>query len=240
MLVFLSGITAVFLVKETNYISIPVSVLLILLSTYNWVISGGLLGVSDANLVAILIIVAMINKGKILVWMVSAVLFVQFALIATWNFSFEWLEPWVSEPTTNLFNYRIMALLITIGMVFLAFQYNKEKSRQLKRRKELSERMNEMREENQNLFEQEKEMVALNKVLENKILIRKEELLINNRMIENYLNLSLTQIEPSMHEVTKMIENTALDGQYSDLLKQTGDKLTNSFETIQSKVMPFQ
>ncbi|MCV9389539.1 hypothetical protein [Reichenbachiella ulvae] len=56
--------------------------------------------------------------------------------------------------------------------------------------------MNEMREENQNLFEQEKEMVALNKVLENKILIRKEELLINNQMIENYLNLSLTQNKP--------------------------------------------
>lgn len=218
-----------------TYLGLVFGVLFTILNAFLWIHNGGLERLADESMIAALLVAAVLNQKERMKWMVGFVLLTQLVLLVVWEFRYDWISEWVGELGYQVLRYQVVMVLVTLGMVYFAYQYDSERKKQWNRKGQLHETMAEIRKENIKLEEQEKELSKLNALLERKVKNRREELRRQNQSIEQYIELSTSKISPSLDAITDYIAKSEFYSSYGTLLKKSGANLVDSFIKIQNK-----
>ncbi|UXP31103.1 hypothetical protein N6H18_12155 [Reichenbachiella agarivorans] len=209
------------------------AIIFTLLNTFLWFANGGLTGFVEQSIIVSIIVGAIITRGRLQLVLIGFALVIEVLTLLIWDYKYDWIESIVGEQGRSIVKFQIMMVLVTIGMIYVAFQYQQDHQILRGRKYELQQKMAEIRKENDNLFEQQKELNEINAVLEERINRRKFELCQNNNSIEKYIVLSRSQISPSLEEISKKISGSQFYGEYGQLLKKSGRNLIKSFIEIE-------
>ncbi len=227
--VFSVSIVATLMVEDTNKVSIPLSVILLILVSVSWVMSGGIEGLSEVNMIAVLVIFAMINKGRVLLLFVSLAFISQLTLVLLWEYDFELIEFLYVITTTKHSIYQVMIVLLAIGITYFAYRYEQERRRQLGTGAQLQQRVKELEIGNHKLEQQEEELHNWNEVLQGKIKTRSIELKKSNQSICAFLQVNTKEVEPELNKITNRIEKIDKFDDYISLLKTSGRRLNQAY-----------
>ncbi|MGL1887070.1 MAG: hypothetical protein OCD76_11210 [Reichenbachiella sp.] len=211
------------------------SVILVMLLSVNWIMSGGIEGVSEMNLILILVTMAMINKGRIMVLFVALVFISIITLVLLWEFNFELIQPLFVAISTNVDKYQMTIVMSAIGVGYLAYRYEYERRQQLKTGSELQQRVKELEIENRKLELKEMELKRWNNVLYDRIKVRSKELKRSNESIQSFLSVNTEGIRPKIMSTIGCIDEIQLADKYVDLLKESGAKLNKAQQDITPK-----
>jgi len=237
--VFLSAFIFTFYVNNLRILSVPFSIILLVLVSISWVNTGGLTGKSEYNLLSMIFLMAMIHTRGTLLIFVSFVLLSQVLLTMVWEFNHSFFSSFEIFTTTGLMNYALVVVLVTGALAYLRFRFDQESLHLTSRKNQLQLGIEEIALENGKLEKQKKELNQTNALLESKILQRTKELSLSNDALTQYLNVSTHEIEPLVKSTIEAIGKLSnrLDSKlYSLWLFNSGNSLKMAFEQVKNKI----
>lgn len=237
--VFLLLLITSYYVQRIKWLTIPFSIVLWIMVSVSFINTGGIYGMSEYNLLAIIIVMAMIHNGKMMQSFVLLILSTLILLTVSWEFGFSFLAWFDQIPTTGYMNYLIIVLLSTVALSYLVFKSGEEERRLNTNRTEMQLRIQEIEIENTRLERQKKELNRVNDWLESRINERSSELKKSNQSIEEFLDISVMEFRPSVQATVQDIadlKGKKLDDPFFELLGNSGEKLDSAFDAVKRKI----
>lgn len=197
---------------KLNYISIPFSIILGVLVSVNWLVTGGIEGTAEYNMVAIFFLFAMLFRGTTLLLFLFFLALDQVFLLYLWYEKTDLIQKYiyplgggVLSPTEPI-HFVLMAVAVTISMFYLKNKFDDRRIHLEQKKYELSVKSLELDEQNWLLSEQKKELELINEMLEEKVDARASELSHQNGAIEEYLYVSLKGINDPLQKTFESID----------------------------------
>lgn len=228
-------IVATLMRHESRVTSFGLSMLFVVMFSYNWISRNGLISTSDVNYIAGLIMVATINRGRYLKSGLVIALSIISLTVVTWIVApdtFDFLDKF---PTQQVYKYQMVVLLVTIFIVYWANQYEHDHGEKLKQSELISIKIEELERENKKLEIQQRELEQVNEKLENMVQERVESLTNSNRQISEFLDVNSNEITPTIDQLLKDIKTAEgrMDATtHLAWLSKSGAKLDMAFQEV--------
>ncbi|WP_143519918.1 hypothetical protein [Reichenbachiella sp. 5M10] len=224
-----------FVVERINYISVPLSVFLLVVMSMLWIYTGGLVAISEFSFMAVMVIIGMINRGIWVIVLTGLACMAQLVLVYVWYFQFDLISEMVLPYIYNVRFFQVTLFVVATSFIYMTYRYGIETEKQLQREEELSQGIEDLEIENVRLEEQEQELSRMNKLLERKVSDRSSELSGSNQSIRDYLEVSSHEITPGVQRLTRLIDEMNSEHELYGLLQQSVVELSRAVQSNKVK-----
>lgn len=224
---------------KLNYYLIPLCSLILVLLPLTWISSGGLASNNEYQIIGAIFFFSAILNGRWLVFFVSAAILVEIAVLYVWHNHISCVSALLKEPSMQSDHFMMMAVAVTVIVVFLKHRICAKRQLLDDQRDILSLKLEELAQQTTRIKEQKKELEKINKQLELKVEERSEELSKRNESLRSYMNMSLKQINAPLHSILDSVaEITRLDQNHEivKLLTDSGIELERSVKAMADRL----
>ncbi|SMD32209.1 hypothetical protein SAMN04488029_0551 [Reichenbachiella faecimaris] len=237
-LIFLSPLILLRLKVRFEFIAVPFSFLMISFLCLNWIVLDGISGMGEYYFIGGMILIALINNGKWLVFFVSSCVLLEIGLLYIAIFRSDLMNE--SNPDDqNIYHYLWITIVVTIALLYHKAQFDFKRQSLRENKKNLELKVKALERRNIQLEEQKEMLQQSNDWLEKNITQRSEKLMNQRKSIEQYLSVTLFEIGPFLESTVQSIKG--LDAKtkktpMGSLLMQSTDHLQSAIQSVTNKV----
>ena len=220
-----------------NLIAVPFCVILGVLASINWLSTGGYEGTAEYNMIALFFLYALVFKGSLLFLFVGLLILDQILLVYIWIDRQDivmMLNDSAPIPQESL-HFVIVVMAVSISMVYLKNRFDDKRLDLQDKSLELGERSYELDYQNQLLMNKKYELEQINSILEIKVAERSSELKAQNKAIEQYFEVSLSDINAPLrhtHDAIYKLKFKHDQNPLVQLLIQSATELSESVKGL--------
>jgi hypothetical protein len=237
---FLLVVILTFYSIPIRWITIPFSIFVIVLLSYGWINTGGLLGVSEYNYIALIAIISLVHSGRVMFYFIVGLILIEMMLLWLWNFNYQFIESLIeNEYSNDSVQYSAIVIAFTLCFLYLMYQYDLNRKKLEERKAELQLAIKEVKDENQLIEKRKAEIRIINEDLEDKIISRKRQLDERNIKLKSFLRLNVDEFDPPFKKMLVKLMKVKSDNNKSEavqLLLKSSNALEKVYGTIAKEV----
>lgn len=221
-----------------EFVAIPFSFLMIGFLCANWLVLNGIEGMAEYYFIGGMVLIALINNGKWLVFFISLCVVSTGALLYVEIFKNDWM-PEANLNDLNVYHYLWITAVITIALLYHKGQFDNKREELKNNREDLERKVEILKNQNDQLEEQKIMLQQSNDWLEKNIQQRSEKLLEQRESIERYLSVTLFEIGPYLESTAHSIQNLDSNTKKTpmgSLLVESLTHLQQAINSVNSKV----
>lgn len=221
-----------------EYIVVPFSFLMLAFLCLNWIVLDGLGGKGEYYFIGGMILIALINKGKWLVFFVVSCLVLEIGLLYLTIFEDHIFNERNPEDL-SVYHYLWVSVVITAALLYHKAQFDSKREELRNNKRSLESKIHRLESQNIQLEEQQFLLQKSNEWLEQNIKQRSDRLLHQRESIEQYLSVTLFEIGPYLESTVNSIEKldkSTKQTPMGTLLMQSADHLEEAIRSVTSKV----
>lgn len=218
---------------------IPFLLALIIAMSVNWLSTGGLNGTGEYHFMMLFILVAMILRGWLMVSFLSLLVIVEVSLIYMDTYNSSWLNSLregMEIGSMGGMHFLIMVVVVMFAMVYLKDRFERERLTLKKKGRNLKSKLLQIDEQNRVLMQQKRELEEVRDLLEQKVKERTAQLDDRNKALEEYWQLSLSEINHPLKVTVRSINDIKVGSEKSneliDMLAESGEELLHSIKDV--------
>ncbi|MGL1887073.1 MAG: hypothetical protein OCD76_11225 [Reichenbachiella sp.] len=221
-------------IRSVRFVGILWTLIFVVLSSVAFIMMNGLQGVEENGLIGCMMLVAMLNSGRVLRVLIGMVVVIQLMLVVLLEYHSDFFSS-INFLVGDNYQFQLLIVYITTVLLFFSQQYLKQKGYQISKKKNLHMVMSEIHDGNLTMEKQEVELRKINERLEKGVKERSHELRENNKALNSYLNVSNSEIAPAVKDLVSYIEESDFSNDLNDMLLESGKKLNEAFMSIEQE-----
>ncbi|UXX78994.1 hypothetical protein N7E81_16695 [Reichenbachiella carrageenanivorans] len=221
-----------------EYITVPFSFLVMAFLFANWIVLNGLNGTGEYYFLGGMVLMALIHKGRWLIFFVTLSVLLEIGLLYIWIFRSDWMN-YGSVNFQNTRHYLWIMIVVTTALLYHKTQFDIKRENLRKKRKNLESKIETLDRQNIQLEEQKKMLQLSNEWLEENIKQRSDKLLHQRKSIEQYLSVTLFEIGPYLESTVESIDkldHKTKETTMGSLLIQSVDHLQLAIKSVTDKL----
>lgn len=221
-----------------EYIAVPFSFLMVGFLCANWIILNGIRGMGEYYFIGGMILIALINNGKWLVFFVVSCVLLEVGLLYVAIFRTD-LMPQINEDDKNIYHYLWITVVVTVALLYHKSQFDSKRQDLKSNQKSLESKIETLESQNVQLEQQKALLQKSNDWLEENIKQRSEKLIGQRASIEKYLSVTLFEIGPYLESTVNSIDQLDKGTKQTPmgtLLMESADHLQSAIRAVTSKL----
>ena len=221
-----------------EYIAIPFSFLMIGFLCANWILLKGIQGMGEYYFIGGMLLIALINNGRWLVFFVISCVLLEVALLYVAIFRSELLPP-LNPEDKNVYHYLWISVVVAVALLYHKSQFDIKREDLKRNQKSLESKIKTLEKQNVQLEEQKAMLQQSNSWLEENIQQRSEKLIGQRESIEKYLSVTLFEIGPYLESTVSSIDKLDQGTKQTPmgtLLMESADHLQSAIRSVTSKL----
>lgn len=221
-----------------EFIAIPFSFLMISFLCINWFLLNGIQGMGEYYFIGGMVLIALINNGKWLMFFVISCVLLEVALLYVAIYHRD-IMPQINPNDMNMYHYLWIAVVFTVVLFYHKAQFDKKREDLKNNQLNLKSKIDALESQNVQLEQQKMLLQKSNDWLEENIQQRSDILLVQRQSIEKYLSVTLFEIGPYLESTVNSIENldkSTKQTAMGTLLMKSSDHLQSAIRSVTSKL----
>lgn len=221
-----------------EYITVPFSFLVMGFLCANWIVLNGLSGTGEYYYIGGMVLMALIHKGRWLIFFVTLSVLLEIGLLSIWVFKINWVNH-DSISYMNTRHYLWIMVVVTTALLYHKTQFDIKRENLRKKRKNLESKIETLDRQNVQLEEQKKMLQLSNEWLEENIQQRSDKLMHQRQSIEQYLSVTLFEIGPYLESTVASVDkldHKTKETTMGHLLMQSVDHLQLAIKSVTDKL----